>query len=350
MTTATAPAGLSIGNTSYDDLDTYRAEVHSKISRKASALSTISPLALLGFIVGQPLNFKPYDKLGFNHPRNSNYYKLEFDAEGNVTNGNPNMIEKFEGIRRSGKIDDPILVYPLNRVDGNTEILVLDGATRLSAIAYIQAQNPSAFVRIPINVFSGTEVEAMAEMVRRNLEDYSTALDDVDLMRSIKFFVNAGWTKDEISERLGKDPVKWRATLDNYINAGEKLIPALVNAWSEGKLTRSAAFEAAKAPEEEQEAVAEQVASGEKVKGSDIKKRNAEKREMRPNRTLTTLAEKFSPESTGEKASQLAGFLASKRLKSKYADRLKEIHDSIIALRDDIDADINPPAENEGEE
>lgn len=342
----TATPTLRIGNATYDSVDEYRAAMHEKM-KSGKALSTIQMDALLGFTPGKPLNFKKYEKLGFSHPKDHNYYNLTFDENGKPE-GDPQMVAIYNGIKLKGEIDDPLLVYPLDR-DGSTDILVLDGATRASVISYIQANDPEAFPRVPINIFKGSEEEAMAEMVRLNLPDRNRSLRDVEIMRAIKRFVALGWSKDEISNRLGMDRVKWRATLDNYINVGENLIPDLVEAWETGILNRSAAFEAAKTTVEEQEVIAETINSGEKVTGTQIKKRNAEKAEMRPNRTLTTLAEKFSPESTGDKASRLAGFLASKRLKSKYADRLKEIYDSIIALRDDIDADLNPSEDDEEE-
>ncbi len=344
-------ATLRIGNATYDNVNDYRATMHSKML-EGKSITTIQMVALLGFTVGKPLNFAKYEKIGFVHPKDKindhAYYNLTFNENGEAE-GDPQMVAIYNGIRLKGEIDDPILVYPLNR-NGSTDILILDGATRASAIAYIQAHDPDAFARVPIKVFKGSEEQAMAEMVRLNLDDRSRSLGDVELMQAIKRFVDAGWTKDEISDRLGQDRVKWRATLDNFIRVGESLIPELVEAWSAGLIARSGAFEAAKTTPEEQETIAEQLNSGEKVTGSQIKKRNAEKGEMRYNRTLTTLAEKFSPVSTGDKASQLAGFLAGKRLKSKFEDRLVEIRDLITALRDDIDAELNPKGKEGDEE
>jgi hypothetical protein len=189
----------------------------------------------------------------------------------------------------------------------------------------------------------------MAEMVRRNLSDRNRPLADVELMQAIKRFAKLGWSKDEISDRLGQDRVKWRATLDNFIKVGEALIPDLVEAWSSGLITRSAAFEAAKSTVEEQETISETINSGNKVTGTQIKNRNSEKRTMRYKQTLTTLAEKFSTVSTGDKASQIAGFLAANRLKTKYEERLMEIRNLILALRDDIEADIKKDEEENPE-
>jgi hypothetical protein len=340
MSSTLAVSNLRIGNTSYDSLESYTADVHSKISAKSTSLTAICALALFGFNVGKPLNFKKYEEMGFHHPKDHNYYNITFNENGEPE-GDPQMIAIYNGIKLKGEIDDPIIVYPLNR-DGESIILVLDGATRASAISYIMADNPDAFTRVPIKVFTGTEEEAMAEMVRRNMEDRSRPLADIEVMNAIKRFVASGWTKDEISDRLGQDRIKWRAILDNYIKVGEALVPELVEAWSAGLLTRNAAFEAAKTTVEEQETIAERINGGEKVTGTQIKKENSEKREMRPNKTLTTLADKFSTESTGENASQLAGFLAKKRLKSKYADTMIEIRNLILALRDNLEADLNP--------
>ena len=331
-----------IGNKSYDDVDSYRTDLHDKML-SGSGLSTVQMPALLGFEVGKPINFKQYEKLGFHHPKDHNDYNITFDSNGEPK-GNLEVITIYNGIKLRGEIDDPILVYPLNR-EGSNHILILDGATRASVIAYIMKNDSDAFARVPIKIFKGTEEEAMAEMVRLNLDQRKRFLADIELMQAIKRFVGLGWTKDEISDRLGQDRIKWRATLDNFINVGENLIPDLVEVWKSGALNRSGAFEAAKTTVEEQETISETLNEGKKVTGTQIRKQNAEKTEMRPNRTLTTLAEKFSTESTGEKASQLAGFLAKKRLKSKFADEMQEIHDMIIALRDKIDVALNPGEE-----
>lgn len=340
----TTTAEYRIGNETFDSVEAYRDAMCERML-SGKNLTSIQPDALLGFNAGSPLNFEEYEKVGFTHPKNHNYYNLTFNDEGEVI-GDPRMLAIYDGIRLSGEIDDPLVVYPYNH-NGENLILVLDGATRASAIAYILQDNAKAFDRVPIRIFKGTEQEAMAEMVRRNLPDHGRPLNDIEIMQAIKRFVTAGWSKDEISDNLGQDRVKWRPILDQYILAGEKLIPDLVEAWEKGLISRSAAFESAKSTVEEQESIAETVNSGQKVTGANVKKRNAERGDMRYKQTLTTLANKFSPESTGDNASQLAGFLAKNRLKSKYSERMDDIRSLIEALRDDIDADLNPVSEED---
>jgi len=336
MTTLAEITDLKIGNTEFNSVEDYRKEVHGKILKKASSLSVINPIALMGFHSGEPIDFKLYESLGFNHPKSHDYYKLTFNENGDAQ-GDSRLVDIYNGILQKGIIDDPIIVYPLNR-EGSTDILILDGATRTTCISYIIQKNPELFKKIPITVFVGTEDEAKAEMVRRNLSERSRCLSDVEVMYSIRNFINMGWTKNEISERLGKDQIKWRPILDNYIKASESLIPELVKSWEEGKLNRSAAFEAAKATVEEQESVAEIINKGDKVKGSDIRKKNSEKREMRPKQRLTTVAELF------DKDGELSGFLASKGLKEQFDDKLANVFNVINSLRDEIESKLNKPA------
>lgn len=335
-----ATPNLKIGKTTYGSLEEYRATVHEKLLRNSSSLTMISPFAFAGFSVGGPLDFKLYKKLGFEHPRDPSYYKLTFDDEGNAQ-GDPRMVEKYEAILRTGEIEDPITIYPLNR-KGSNQILVLDGATRSAAIAYALVNNPEMFSRVPIVVHTGDEASAIFAMIRRNMEEYSTPLGDVSLMKAIKRLHKAGHDKDEIAENLGKHPVKWRATLDNYLKAGQHLIPELVVLWGEGKMTRNAAFVAAKTTKEEQEAVAEKVRKGDNVTGKSIRSSSSSSTsKMRYNQSLTTWADNFNP-----RGSKLANSLANQRLKSKFADQMSAIRESIIALRDAIEAEVNPPKED----
>lgn len=328
---------FKIGNTNYSSLEEYRQAIYDRISTKASAISVINPLALFGFEIGKPLNFDSYEKLGFNHPKTHSYYNILFNANGEPS-GDPVMVEIFKSIYNSQKIDDPILIYPYQNENG-IYIIVLDGGTRSSSIAFAMALNPDLFQQIPIKVFNGTKDEAIAEMVRRNMSERSRCLTDVEMMRAVYRFIKMGWTKEEISERLGQDPVKWRPTLDNYINAGTSLIPSLVKAWEDGVINRSAAFQAARLHIEKQEAVAEQISSGKKIKGSEIQKETVRELRLRP--TLTTLAKKLSPISEGKESSEIAVYLESKGLLSKYNGTLTEINNLITKFRNDVLKDLS---------
>ena len=282
--TATAPVMYNMGRGQGDlPLDKFVPAMVEKM-KKTSSIS-IPPEAIMGFRVGNHLDFEPYEALGFDHPKDHKYY--------NRDNEDPKFIEILEGIKASEQLDDPLLVYPLVTEKGSF-ILVLDGATRTSIIAYLRENNPDLFKRVEVKVFRGSLEEAKAAMVRRNMEGRVRPLNDCEMMEAIVRFNKWGWTDAETCERIGRDPKKYTPIISQYRVTAQNLIPELIQALKEGKIARQTAFESAKLTTDEQKAIATKIGTGEKVTSQSVSSTN-ETKKFRPipriNRIETTMEE-----------------------------------------------------------
>lgn len=248
-----------------------------------SGMCMVVPEAILGFQEGAAVDLKPYDQIDFTHPRQEIYYSLD----------NAQFKEKFDDITATGDIEDPIVVFPYTS-DGKTEILCLDGVTRLSIIGLYREKNPDAFRRIKCMLFRGTFEQAKGAMVRYNLEGRSTPLSGAELMDSIDRFVKWGWEDAEILTLLGKAET-WKPTLHKYKKAAEALIDPIKKAFHKGIISADVAHECARLEEKEQEKISKTIEKkteqGEKIRGKDIKKETAAKKNLDPIKRLNQISE-----------------------------------------------------------
>lgn len=246
----------------------------------------IYPEALLGFEIGKPINFRPYEKLGFIHPKNDEYYKLNGEST------DPEFLKIYEGIRDSGQITDDLLVnihYDKNK--DKYHLVIVDGATRASVISYLKSENSDLFHRVGIKLFAGETAAVQGEMFQRNLPGRNRPLRELEIMNGLDRLQKSGWTDEELAKRMGMS----LNTVKEYLNCAANLITEVREVVAQGKLTRQAIFEAAKLPEADQHKIVEDVSNGTAIKAVNIR-RSREDLQVNVLKRLQRLQERELPD------------------------------------------------------
>lgn len=202
---------------------------------------TLRPEELLGYREGLPVDLDPYDRIGMRHPRGRERYDF-FKQPPDVL-----LIRILDGILRSESIHNPILVYRVSSERYGECWAVLDGVTRLTAIARARKIKPGLFESVPCVVFTGSRTEALIEMIRRNMDGVRAHMDWEEIADAIQRFLNSGWTIGEIASKLAlpnMDGAKMGKLLMLRNNATAPLRQAIVS----GKLKMEDAIHFADAP------------------------------------------------------------------------------------------------------
>lgn len=221
----------------------------------------IIPEAVSGFRVGKHMDLAYYSSIGFEHPRDHDYY--------DPANNNPEFMAILEGIRNGKDFDNAIVVYPYEMENGEWELLVLDGATRLSCAGIVKGEDPDTFRRVDAVIFKGNEIEAKAAMVRRNMSGRNRSLSDPELVAAIRRFDSYGWTVQEICERLGQTE-KFIPKINSALVIGERLIPELLKRFEDGDMKFTVAKKTAEKAPREQKAILKDIQGGKKVKVKNV--------------------------------------------------------------------------------
>jgi len=187
----------------------------------------IDPSVLFGWREGQALDVRAYTAMDLQHPKDPDFYDSLCD-----TVPDPEIWTIFKGIRYSGQVDDPVLVF-LHREDRQSpyQIFVLDGATRTSCVSFLREEFPQKFRTIPVQLFEGTLTEAKGEMVRRNLEDRSRTLKPAELVYAVGRLVNGGMNEFQAAKLCGIESRSGLAR--NCVNIHDGGSPALLKALEE---------------------------------------------------------------------------------------------------------------------
>lgn len=224
------------------DLNTIREKAFDMLSNAKGC--EIPPEALLGFRTGNHLDFTKYSKLGFTHPKSPSYY--EYKGE----NSDPDFKRIYDGIKERGGIDNPIVIYPYE-CDGEKHLIVIDGATRMSVIGYLRAENPKSFLRVqcsPTPPCTNPD-EAQAMMVRLNMEGRGRMLSPYEILESVhRCRSNARWEVADIAKHFGM-PVK-RANI--YLKLHMSLTQPIRILWRDGHLNFDQAKEFSELTREDQ--------------------------------------------------------------------------------------------------
>jgi ParB-like chromosome segregation protein Spo0J len=229
-----------------------------KVEKRSTQLP---PEMFLGWRNGQVIDFEPYEDTGFSHPKQSGSYSMKDDF----------FKELHSNLKMRPYLDNPIHVYLHQDDDGKTKIVVIDGATRVSIISLLKKEDPSLFETVPVTYFCGDKDEAIADMVRLNLNGRHRPLSHMELINSIKRFLDFNWTQTLIAERLGLSVQKVHNLCKAIDNCkSEKLMEALDK--KPDKFKMSAFLNACDQDEEKQEEIAEKVLGGKTVKAHNVKK------------------------------------------------------------------------------
>ena len=235
-------------------------EIEKKL--KKNGIINAEPELILGWNIGESLNFDQYSDLGFHHPKMAERYSLN----------DPGFSSIYDGIIESGQFDDPILVYVKKDLEVSY-LLVLDGATRLSVAAIARSRNPESFVRIPMKLFRGTEQEAKIEMARRNWTGHQRSMTPYEEMKFVEQLIKWGWNPSEIAQKMQRGGT-FVQTIYNLKKMSESLIDEVKDLLREGKINRTCAIEASSLSQIEQKLLVDSIKKGEKINVNELKKKS----------------------------------------------------------------------------
>lgn len=156
----------------------------------------IEPEYLFGFRDGDCADLSGYMDLKFPHPKPQEYYKITYNDQMQPK-GDPEFVKIYLDITRTGKIDDPILVYFYHG-----RILVLNGMTRLSVVGQHRKLQPGFMRRVPFRLFVGSENMARGEMVRLNLDGRQRVIRPKEFFTMIQAYKDNNMTVGEIRKMI----------------------------------------------------------------------------------------------------------------------------------------------------
>lgn len=209
----------------------------------SDCLVYLPPESLLGWRSGRPVDLKPYEDIGFRHPRPAWRYDFESKAP------DPELMTILDGIARSGSIADPLLVYRHESLPENS-YLVLDGMTRLTAVARMRLHDASCLRRLPCVVFEGTMHEALIAMVARNLRESKRRLSWSEEIGAYSRLLADGWETEEVVKALG--PPRKGLELNEHLAIMECATRELVAAIDDGRIEPKVAFSVCRWPDKKQ--------------------------------------------------------------------------------------------------
>ena len=309
----------------YYTLQEYVDEFYNYLVRHPESESvSIYPEALFGFRVNNHVDLDKYSEIGFHHPKNPHYYDLR--------NNDPKFLEICNGIWMHNKLDDQPLVYPYMFEDGTKALLVLDGATRLSAIGYGKGRDQNMFRRISVQVFRGNEKEARFEMIRRNYDGNKRDLNNWELANSIHRLYSSGNSKEEICAGFGWKPERV-SLIDSFLSL-RNVCDDVKRAIASDKINRAKAFAIASLGSEAlQKQALEHALSGERVSAAKLKVK------FKPAKESLNQADQIKAMSPEKSVKAMESNFAKLRSYFETTGLLKE--DSMNDLFADVEESIN---------
>lgn len=333
---------FTIGNRKFS-ADEYPQAAYDYLKRNGEG--EIHPEAILGFSIGEPLCFDKHLEVGLRHPKVRSYYEMQIQGEGDESYyvGDQKFRDLFVNIRACGQFLEPILVY----LDEETNsIAVLNGATRLSAIAYILADDASAFQKIPVRVFKGTKSEAQHQMIALNDADNFRPLTQYEIMEAVYHLKSdePNITDAQVCIMLGKNPETYTPTLSTMRKVRQKTSAELRAQFALGNVNMNVMKKIADAgiPKSEQSEYVDRIKKGEKLTGSDIKSNDdtVAAKKIRPMGKIAQMSEYVNETIIPH----LKGMKKYSSVKEKI-DAFLESHQELMEVLDGIYNPTEEPAE-----
>lgn len=250
-----------------------------------------------------------------------NYQKIK------VTKHNKYSMEEIEelatGIHMAGELQQPCV---LGRIED--EYWLVSGHRRLAAIEMLVNEGEEEFAEVPCRYRDMTETEFRMQLLigntfNRKMTDYdrmTQAAEWKEVLQQAKkegtFKPEKGTrTRDYIAKILGVSP----ATIGELERINNNATDAVKEQLKEENISMTAAAEASRLPEEDQNAIAEAAAAGEDLKSEEIRQLAEEKKEEEHSKaTLDQLKETVSDTDTTEEEKENARRLHVLKMLEKY--------------------------------
>ena len=189
--------------------------------------------------------------------KKSNYITVPFERI--VCDRTFNPREEYKGIEELAKsISEVGLLQPIGvspkKGPGDTEYFLAYGFRRYAALVLIrEQQGVDAFHEVPVVINDVSTDELRFANFIENID--REALTDTEIGKTIKVLTNCGFKQAEIAERIGK-PQSWVST---HYKLATKLTKKAQDALDDGSLNVEQALNVAELPEDQQNALVEQV-------------------------------------------------------------------------------------------
>jgi len=160
----------------------------------------VNPAVITGYRRGESFDFGLNRRRGLGHPKEAR------NADSFLLEGNTPRAKGFQRllstIKSSMRLDDPITIW-INKSAKPSNILLVDGAMRLSAIGILQREFPDTFRSIPVQVLEGSRDASLTEIVRRNHPYRGNGTSLSELHRFLLRLLRADFPERLLDEALG---------------------------------------------------------------------------------------------------------------------------------------------------
>jgi len=244
-----------------------------------------------------------------------------------VTKHNKYSMEEIEelatGIHMAGELQQPLVLGKIGE-----EYWLVSGHRRLAAIEKLVNEGEEEFTEVPCRYRDMTETEFRMQLLigntfNRKMTDYdrmTQAAEWKEVLKQAKkertFKPEKGTrTRDYIAKILGVSP----ATIGELERINNNATDAVKEQLKEGNINMTAAAEASRLSEDDQNNIAEAVAAGEDLKSEEIRQLAEEKKEEEHCKaTLDQMQETVSDTDTTEEEKENAKRLHILKMLEKY--------------------------------
>lgn len=244
-----------------------------------------------------------------------------------VTKHNKYSMEEIEelatGIHMAGELQQPLVLGKIGE-----EYWLVSGHRRLAAIEKLVNEGEEEFIEVPCRYRDMTETEFRMQLLigntfNRKMTDYDRMTQAAEWKEVLKQAKKEGTfkpekgtrTRDYIAKILGVSP----ATIGELERINNNATDAVKEQLKEGNINMTAAAEASRLSEDDQNNIAEAVAAGEDLKSEEIRQLAEEKKEEEHCKaTLDQMQETVSDTDTTEEEKENAKRLHILKMLEKY--------------------------------
>lgn len=234
--------------------------------------------------------------------------------------------ELATGIHMAGEVQEPLV---LGKVNG--EFWLVSGHRRLEAVKILAGEGEEQFAEVPCRYKDMTETEFRMQLLigntfNRKMTDYDRMTEAAEWKEVLQQAKKEGSfkpekgtrTRDYIADILGVAA----GTIGDLERINNNATDAVKEQLKEGNLTMTAAAEASRLPEEDQQTIAEAAAAGEDVRSDQIKamaeEKKAEAEEEHAKATVDQMQQSVSDTDTTDEEKENARRLHALKMLEKY--------------------------------